>query len=462
MITKLVKKSDAMKVPAKPPNIKDIPLTQQIYTSLIGSQGLLGATTEKGEYLHWDQLRVKQPRPFNLSAKQWWAATKVARKQIYKLLPFVDIHHKPFLLAIPYEITQKLYMLDRPILGSSLDQALIEESMVEEAISSSQLEGAATTRKVAKEMIRSRRKPRNRDEQMILNNYHAMQYIKEIKDEPLSIELILALHKIVTEKTLDNKKDEGKLRRTDEIEIIDIATNEVLHTPPKAKELQARLEKLCDFANEDEIKLAPHTGYESSKFHEMFMISPQKTFIHPIVRGIILHFMLAYDHPFVDGNGRTARALFYWYMARQGYAWFEIISISQVIKDAATQYGKAFLYTETDENDITYFIFHQIDVILKAWNKFIHHFSEQTKEINAIEQKLKAYKLNHRQLALLRYAISYPQAHLLIDEHKQSHRISYETARTDLLSLVKLGLLSKKEVGKAFIFIATEKLANLK
>lgn len=47
------------------------------------------------------------------------------------------------------------------------------------------------------------------------------------------------------------------------------------------------------------------------------------TFIHPAIRAIILHFWLGYDHPFVDGNGRTARALFYWAMLRQNYSLFE-------------------------------------------------------------------------------------------------------------------------------------------
>ncbi len=51
-------------------------------------------------------------------------------------------------------------------------------------------------------------------------------------------------------------------------------------------------------------------------------------FIHPVIRAILLHFMLAYDHPFVDGTGRTARALFYWSMAHQGYWLMDFISIT--------------------------------------------------------------------------------------------------------------------------------------
>ena len=88
--------------------------------------------------------------------------------------------------------------------------------------------------------------------------------------------------------------------------------------------------------------------------------------MHPAIRAIILHFWLAYDHPFIDGNGRTARALFYWLMLRHGYWLFEFISISEIILKAPVQYGEAFLYTETDQNDLTYFIIHQTEVIRKS------------------------------------------------------------------------------------------------
>jgi Fic family protein len=73
--------------------------------------------------------------------------------------------------------------------------------------------------------------------------------------------------------------------------------------------------------------------------------------------------MLGYDHPFLDGNGRTARALFYWAAANNGYWLMEFISISQIIKQSPAQYGKSFLYSEYDENDVTYFIVHQLSVI---------------------------------------------------------------------------------------------------
>ena len=74
-------------------------------------------------------------------------------------------------------------------------------------------------------------------------------------------------------------------------------------------------------------------------------------FIHPIVKGIIIHFLIAFIHPFVDGNGRTASAIFYWYMLRKGYWLTEYLSISRIISRSKRQYEKAYLYTECDGNE---------------------------------------------------------------------------------------------------------------
>ena len=54
-------------------------------------------------------------------------------------------------------------------------------SLIEEAITSSQLEGAMTTREVAKDLLRSGRKPRTKDERMILNNYRGMLRVREVR-----------------------------------------------------------------------------------------------------------------------------------------------------------------------------------------------------------------------------------------------------------------------------------------
>ena len=82
---------------------------------------------------------------------------------------------------------------DSPLDANNKEQYLIS-SLMEEAIYSSQMEGAATTRKVAKEMLRKRMAPKDKSQQMIHNNYQTIRFIVEHKDEPLSEELLLRVH----------------------------------------------------------------------------------------------------------------------------------------------------------------------------------------------------------------------------------------------------------------------------
>jgi Fic family protein len=165
-------------------------------------------------------------------------------------------------------------------------------SLIEEAITSSQLEGASTAHDVAKDMLRAGRQPRTRDERMILNNYRAMQQVGEIRHEHLTPALIRDLHRTVTAGTLEDPSSEGRVQLPGENRVVvqDPYDGTIVHVPPPAEQLPDRLQRLCDFANA--------------------AVGAETAYVPPVVRAIAVHFMLAYDHPFVDGNGRTARILF--------------------------------------------------------------------------------------------------------------------------------------------------------
>lgn len=441
-----------MRIPVIPPKIESILQASFEQDQDKGMQLLtaFGPLDAKGRYLHWDKLRHLPP-PEGFSSEQWWCGTKYARRTLYQKLPLKDKHQRPFYYCVPDRVSRELHWLDRYAAGSiQAEQAITNpqtrttyliRSLIEEAINSSQLEGASTTRNVAKEMIRQQREPRDKSEQMIFNNYRAMQFIHDIKDEPLTPSILFELQKIVTEKTLDDESLAGRLRTDqDDIHVVDNASQEILHTPPNADELPERIQKLCDFAN------ASENG-------------EGQAFLHPVIRAVILHFMLAYDHPFCDGNGRTARALFYWAMAKQGYWLVEFVSISRIIKESSVQYGKAFLHTETDDNDITYFLIHQLDVLHRSIEALHIYLDKKAQEISVTEHLLENNKrlrgkLNFRQLALLRHALKHPRFTYIVQEHQNSHGISYDVARKDLLELADdLKLLIKTKQGKRYLFV---------
>jgi Fic family protein len=403
-----------------------------------------------GRYRHWDTFRHAPPLD-DFDPEEQWVAVKMARRSLYRELPLADARGIRFRYALPNIALEMIHRVDRNAAGniqgtqvvtdSSTRDTYLFKSLVEEAITSSQLEGASTTRKVAKAMIREGRAPRTRSERMILNNYHAMHHVRSIVNEPMTPGAVFALQRILTEGTLDEPDAAGRFRRDDEHIVIEDEAGTILHTPPPAHQLQERLERMCVFANaldDDE-------------------------FIPPVVRSILLHFWLAYDHPFVDGNGRTARALFYWSMARQGYWLCEYVSISRILRRARGQYARAFLYTETDDNDVTYFLLYQLRVLLRAIDELHEYLRRKVAEARTAEdlvQRVRVWRdtLNPRQVALINHALRNPDARYTVASHRVSHGVSYETARSDLTRLRELGALEQRKSGRAFVFVPVKDL----
>lgn len=391
-------------------------------------------------YPHWNDVRHR-PAPEGATREQWWLALKTARQT--QELPLQDAHGQPFTFSQPPELLEALHRIDRKaggrvggpeaVINARMRDRYLITSLQEEAITSSQLEGAATTRDVAKNLIRSGRPARDPGEQMILNNFRTMEWLQGLQDTILTPELVLSLHRRITQDTLETSDAAGRLRRSDEDVVVGDLYGEIVHRPPPAEQLEQRLADLCAFANGD----------------------TPAAFIHPVVRAIALHFWLAYDHPFPDGNGRTARALFYWAMLRHDYWLFSFVSISTILRKAPARYARAFRETETDDNDLTYFLLAQLKVIGQAMDQLEATIKRKNQEMKAFEKQLADLDwFNHRQLALLLHGMKHPGFRYSIRSHGTSHNVSHQTARTDLLTLADHGLLERRKRGREFLFQA--------
>ncbi|HEX6689189.1 MAG TPA: Fic family protein [Solirubrobacterales bacterium] len=396
-------------------------------------------------YIHWDKLRHLAP-PAGLTTDEWWLRIKFRRMAEWRLLPLTDPSGAPFAYGLPDVVLRHLHHVDQRCSGEvAMDAVVTSErqagrrflvnSLMEEAIRSSQLEGATTSRRVAKEMLRTGRQPRNRSERMIANNYRALQFMREEMGDTLSPESVLELHRIVTEGTLDDPSAAGRMQQPDDerVAVYDRDEDEQpLHRPPPAEQLPERMDLLCAFANEEE---------------------DGEQFIHPVVRAILLHFWLAYDHPFEDGNGRTARILFFWAMQKRGYWLIEYLPISPILRNAPSKYTRAFMETETDGGDTTYFLVHQLETIERALDEHDVYLQRKIAEVRDVERLLQsADSFNRRQLALLTDAVRHPHSAYSFGSHATSHRVTHETARTDLSGLADRGLLLRHRKGKRFTF----------
>lgn len=404
-------------------------------------------------YLHWDKLRHLAP-PEGLTTEEWWLAITTVRLSEKRFYPLTDPDGTPFSYGLPDLVLKHLHHIDQRCSGEvAMDEVVTSErqagkrflvnSLMEEAIRSSQLEGATTSRRVAKEMLRSGREPRNRSERMISNNYRALQFMREEMGDLLTPEVVLELHRIVTEGTLSDPSAAGRLQRPDEerVAVFDRDDGEPIHRPPPAEQLPERLQKLCDFANEN---------------------NDGDNFVHPVIRAVLVHFWLAYDHPFEDGNGRTARILFFWLMRVRGYWLTEYLPISGILRGAPAKYARSFLETERDHGDTTYFILYQLQVIERAIAELHAYLQRKISEVQDIERFLRdADGFNHRQLALLTDAVRHPESVYTFQSHAASHRVTHETARTDLSELAQRGLLAQRKRGRRYVFEPDANLPEL-
>ena len=376
-----------MKIPVSPPDIDALFSATFEQGGTASLRHLLGATrlgpAPEGKYRHWDTFRHVVP-PVGYTVEQAWYGVKSARRALYQELPLLDKKGEPFRYALVLPLLEMLHRIDRDASGNiegseqvanpATRETYLFKSLIEEAISSSQLEGASTTRKVAKAMIQEGREPRTIGERMILNNFNAIVFARDMLVQPLTPKMVFQIQRLVTEGTLDDPDAAGRFRRADEEIVLEDETGTRLHTPPPADELADRMAIMCQFANGGDAAEQQKGG-----------------FMPPVVRAILLHFWLAYDHPFVDGNGRTARALFYWAMARHGYWLCEYVSISRILKKARGKYSRAFLYTESDDNDATYFVLFQARVLLQAiadLQKYLQRKANESRQAESLTEHL--------------------------------------------------------------------------
>ncbi|QHW00817.1 Fic family protein [Spirosoma endbachense] len=270
------------------------------------------------DYLYWSDVKYKVPTEYKdvLAPIDLWSIVKEDRLHNRR---YFEVGHEGFYFTKTDSLEQQLHEFDLHLAGAPGKQTTAASevdkhqyligSIMEESIASSQIEGAITSRIVAKEMLRKKRPPRNMSERMIVNNYLTIQYIIDIRKDSLTSNNLMELHRLMTADTLDNPEESGRIRSHDTIYVVDAINGDIIHTPPSPSSLSTFIDDLCRFFND-----------ETPDF-----------FVHPVVKASIIHFLIGYFHPFTDGNGRTARALFYWYLLRKGYWLTEYLSISRVI-----------------------------------------------------------------------------------------------------------------------------------
>ncbi|WP_400146918.1 Fic family protein [Candidatus Methanarcanum hacksteinii] len=406
-----------MHFPRNPPKIDIILSDEQKSKAVLSEEIKEFAKDFNKKYLHWSEVRTRDTGPFDPDTV--WARMKLVRMDNSNTLVFGKTHYR---YLISDRAVKMLHEFDMRMSVGSFPDAMDPHrksyysisSLMEESIASSQMEGAITTTKKAKEMLCKNARPKDKSERMIVNNYKAIRFIKDQTEQPLTLELIKSIHRIVTEGTLDERYM-GIFRDNDDVVVQDPSSGEVFHQPIPMNEIESAMQQLCDFINDEGESL------------------------HPVIKGIILHYAIAYIHPFEDGNGRVARTLFYWYELKSGYRSMEYLALSRYIKDHKGKYEESYVFGETDGNDMTYFIHYNLKALMDSLDKFEDYLKRKIGEERSTMIELFSHGLNDRQIRIINGLMG--GGTVTVRSIQNQNQVSLNTARADIRHLIEAGLL---------------------
>ena len=382
------------------------------------------------EYLYWTDIKYKNWIKEKIEPSDFWQILDFSRSINSNVIyNFKTENNKNFLFNNVEHFNLILKEIDNFKLDEiNYNEFFIKNNLIEEAISSSQLEGAHTTREIAKKIIKQKRQAVDESQNMIINNFEAMEVLQnKYKFQNLSVDMILELHEIFlkNDKKISNDKI-GCFRENKENIYIG---NELYYThiAPNIEYVKEELNKLVYFANNI------------------------KTY-HPIITAIIIHGIFAYLHPFVDGNGRISRCLFYWYLMKNNYEYMICFPISRVIKKLPNQYSNSFIYFQQNNFDMSYIIDYNLRKILQAKNEFLEYYNKKTIELDNINNNfinlIKEKNINSIQEELFNDLISNKIFYLTIQYVVEKYKITRQTASNYLKNMEKESLLISKKVGK--------------
>ena len=303
-----------------------------------------------------------------------------------------------------------------------LSEQAMEEATIDEAVWSSVIEGAFTSKAEAARIIRQNKSPTNKSEQMVKNNYQALLYVLEHLEDPITAQTLIDIARMVTRGASDETVEGFRT-----VPVYVTGREGIVYTPPDAAQVPALVDDLLAFI----------TGSE----------------LHPLLKACIAHFYFVYVHPFTDGNGRTARALSYMMLLLTGYDFFRYFSISGLIAEERGRYYKTMRQVETSGNDMTYFIDYYSSMLSQSVERMKEHLLGHVLTEKRMQTLQAAGRLNERQLKGARWLLEGKTAQVTVDAWKKKFKTATETARQDLLLLCEEGLLERKMEGRKAVFI---------
>ena len=326
------------------------------------------------------------------------------------------------------EIERVRGFLDAVKLKNDWIQDMRKDALILESHYSTHIEGTALSLEQAKQILDGKKVMGvNLDDKRELLNYKkAMDFISKYlgKEDPVTEGLIREIHKILVKGVRGEKADPGHYRKVQNY-VVNSRTREIIYTPPDALEVPHLMRDFTQWLN----------GAQD---------------ISPVLVAGIAQFRLVHIHPFVDGNGRTARLLSTLILYKTDYDFKQLFTISEYYDKNRPAYYQAIQSVRKNNMDMTSWL----EYFLEGLKSQMVEIQEKGKKIVVAEnivKNLRTYSLNVRQEKIIRYLSINEQI-----DNKGCQKLCGSIKRTatrDLIALVDKRLLTKKGKKKGTYYL---------
>lgn len=363
-------------------------------------------------FTDYRQMKYKYGEDFN-------AFLQTLDELYYKTLPILDFDSNSIVFIENHAaINQNAVKL----LLQSQDLHFGIKAAEDEIIATSAIESIDFSRDSVRRILKGMA-PNDEQENRILGVKHGLEFIADTGNKITEDNLYqLYMMTIGDFLTGDDKLLDGNLYRHDTVYVV---SDRVEHSGLDHKKVPEFMKSLIAFINaEDDI--------------------------NDLIKAAIIHFYIAYVHPYFDGNGRMARLVHLWFLLQNGYQSALFIPFSSQIEKSRKAYYDAFTAVEENKNysgkiDVTPFILYFIN---NVYNK-INDGSATVETLTAYEDAVKSGKVTEKETKLWKFVLScYGKEEFSTKRlEKDFGDAAYATIRGFVLKFEELGLLSSVKYG---------------
>lgn len=304
--------------------------------------------------------------------------------------------------------------LDAAILSAEWINEMQNRALILEAHHTTHIEGTQLTIEQSKKLLEggSVQSANADDIKELLNYKKAFNLVSNYLDssDPMTEGLIREIHKRLVINVRGNSASPGEYRKIQNY-VVNSKTRETVYTPPLAYEIPKMMSDLVKWINLEES-------------------------INPILVAGISQFQLVHIHPFLDGNGRTARLLSTLCLYRKGYDFKQLFTISEYYDRNRSEYYTSIQSVRENDMDMTKWI-----------EYFTRGLSEQMKEIKSrgeyvikLDVLAKKYNLSKRQEAALKIILE--NGHLTMKEYEELYpNLNRRTLQRELKEMIDKEIL---------------------